>query len=47
MIQSPFLKSITEFMMLRNYIRRTINSYIYLDRIFHSFQWLATFLRFR
>lgn len=37
MTQSPFLKSIADFMMVRNYSRRTIDSYIYWIKYFIVF----------
>ncbi|WP_244913047.1 phage integrase N-terminal SAM-like domain-containing protein [Methylophaga nitratireducenticrescens] len=37
MTQSPFLKSIADFMMVRNYSRRTIDSYVYWIKYFIVF----------
>lgn len=37
MTQSPFLKSIKDFMMVRNYSLRTIDSYIYWIKYFIVF----------
>lgn len=37
MTQSPFLKHIADFMMVRNYSRRTIDSYIYWIEYFIVF----------
>ncbi|WP_349676724.1 phage integrase N-terminal SAM-like domain-containing protein [Methylophaga sp. UBA2689] len=37
MTQSPFFKSIADFMMVHNYIRRTIDSYVYWIKYFIVF----------